>query len=90
MSLVDRLLDFFKRKTTVAEGGGDKAIQKQIAMGKMTARQRIEALLDNGTFQEYDLFVEHKAEDFGMDKTSILKLKDLDKRLKVFRKYISL
>ncbi len=68
MSLVDRLLDFFKRKTTVAEGGGDKAIQKQIAMGKMTARQRIEALLDNGTFQEYDLFVEHKAEDFGMDK----------------------
>lgn len=68
MSFVDSIRDFFKRKSTVTEGGGEKAIQKQVAMGKMTARQRIEALLDDGTFHEYDLFVEHTAEDFGMDK----------------------
>lgn len=68
MSLSQRIMDFFKRKTSVTEGGGPKAVEKQIAMGKMTARQRIEALLDKGTFQEYDLFVEHKAEDFGMNK----------------------
>lgn len=68
MALMDRILDFFKRKTTVAEGGGTKAVEKQVAMGKMTARQRIETLLDDKTFHEYDMFVEHKAEDFGMDK----------------------
>ncbi len=68
MSLLDRVKDFFSRKSTVTEGGGQQAIQKQVAMGKLTARQRIETLLDSGTFHEYDLFVEHKAEDFGMDK----------------------
>lgn len=68
MSFGQRLKDFFLKKMTVTGGGGDKANQKQAAMGKMTARQRIETLLDDGTFHEYDLFVEHKAEDFGMDK----------------------
>lgn len=68
MSLTSRIMDFFKRKSKAAEGGGEQAIQKQIAMGKMTARQRIEALLDEGTFHEWDLFVEHKAAEFGMEK----------------------
>lgn len=68
MSIVDRVKDFFKRKSSVTEGGGEKANLKQNAMGKLTARQRIETLLDESTFHEYDLFVEHKAEDFGMDK----------------------
>jgi acetyl-CoA carboxylase carboxyltransferase component len=68
MSLASRLMDFFKRKSSITEGGGEKAIQKQHQMGKLTARQRIEEILDQGTFHEYDLFVEHKAEDFGMDK----------------------
>lgn len=71
MSIAQRLADFFKKKKVVAEGGGEKAIQKQVSMGKMTARQRIEALLDHGTFHEYDMFVEHKAEDFGMDKKNL-------------------
>jgi len=68
MSFKQRILEFFKLKSKVTEGGGEQAIQKQMAMGKMTARQRINELLDNGSFHEYDLFVEHKAEDFGMDK----------------------
>ncbi len=47
-------------------GGGAKAIEKQNAMGKLTARQRIESLLDKGTFEEYDIFVRHSATEFGM------------------------
>jgi methylmalonyl-CoA decarboxylase subunit alpha len=52
----------------VQKGGGDKAIEKQIAMGKLTARERVLAILDEGSFHEYDLFVEHLARDFDMDK----------------------
>jgi methylmalonyl-CoA decarboxylase subunit alpha len=68
MSLTSMIVDFFKRKSQVTEGGGEQAIKKQASMGKLTARQRIEVLLDSGTFHEWDLFVEHKAEEFGMDK----------------------
>lgn len=56
-----------KRREEIQLGGGEKAIQKQVAMGKMTARERIIQLLDNGSFNEYDLFVEHDARDFGME-----------------------
>ncbi len=66
MSFMQRIIDFFSRKSTVTKGGGDKAISKQKAGGKMTARERIAALLDEGSFHEYDLFVEHKCQDFGM------------------------
>ncbi len=66
MSFMQRIVDFFSRKSTVTLGGGEKAISKQKASGKMTARERIAALLDEGSFHEYDLFVEHKCQDFGM------------------------
>ena len=56
-----------KRREEVQLGGGEKAIQKQVAMGKLTARERIIKLLDEDTFNEYDMFVEHEARDFGMD-----------------------
>ena len=52
-------------------GGGEKAIEKQKAMGKRTARERIMALLDRDSFNEYDLFVEHVGRDFDMDKKSL-------------------
>jgi acetyl-CoA carboxylase carboxyltransferase component len=71
MSMMSRVKDFLTRSTKLEEGGGEKAIQKQISMGKMTARQRIQSILDNGTFQEYDLFIEHKCLDFGMDKKTL-------------------
>ena len=52
-------------------GGGDKAIAKQIAMGKLPARERIGKLLDAGSFYEYDLFIEHDAREFGMENKSL-------------------
>ncbi|HKL32815.1 MAG TPA: acyl-CoA carboxylase subunit beta [Tangfeifania sp.] len=67
MSLRSNVLDLRKRKREVQKGGGDKAIEKQAKMGKLTARERILALLDKNSFHEYDLFVEHSAKDFGMD-----------------------
>ncbi|MCP5425235.1 MAG: acyl-CoA carboxylase subunit beta [Gammaproteobacteria bacterium] len=47
-------------------GGGQKRIDNQHARGKLTARERIELLLDPGTFEEWDMFVEHRCSDFGM------------------------
>ncbi len=61
-----KVLDLQKRKERVYLGGGTKAIEKQKEMGKLTARERVEALLDEGTFNEYDIFVQHSATEFGM------------------------
>ncbi len=61
-----KILDLQSRKERVYLGGGTKAIEKQKAMGKLTARERIEALLDDRTFNEYDIFVQHSATEFGM------------------------
>ena len=47
-------------------GGGQKRIDAQHAKGKLTARERIELLLDDGSFEEWDMFVEHRCADFGM------------------------
>ena len=55
----------------VVVGGGEKAIEKQVAMGKLPARERIEAILDEGSFHEYDLFVSHQAREFDMDKKTL-------------------
>jgi methylmalonyl-CoA decarboxylase subunit alpha len=67
----DKILDLQKRRELVQLGGGEKAIEKQIAMGKLTARERITSILDKGSFNEYDLFVEHDARDFDMDKVTL-------------------
>ena len=68
MSIKHKTLDLKKRMQGALLGGGVKAIEKQQSMGKMTARERIIALLDPNSFHEYDLFVEHAARDFDMDK----------------------
>jgi propionyl-CoA carboxylase beta chain len=52
-------------------GGGVRRIEAQHAKGKLTARERIELLLDVDSFEEWDMFVEHRSHDFGMDKTRI-------------------
>ena len=49
-----------EKKAVVEMGGGEAAIEKQIAMGKLTARDRILSLLDKNSFHEYDLFVKHE------------------------------
>jgi propionyl-CoA carboxylase beta chain len=56
-----------EREQRATEGGGAARVEKQHAAGKMTARERIEFLLDEGTFQEFDKLVEHRSRDFGMD-----------------------
>ena len=52
-------------------GGGQKRIDSQHSKGKLTARERIELLLDEGTFEEWDMFVEHRCADFGMQDNKI-------------------
>ena len=52
-------------------GGGDKRIAAQHGKGKLTARERLELLLDEGTFEEWDMFVEHRCNDFGMAENKI-------------------
>jgi acetyl-CoA carboxylase carboxyltransferase component len=68
VTIKQKTVDLKKRMKDALQGGGKKAIEKQVSMGKMTARERIISLLDTKSFQEYDLFVEHNAKDFNMDK----------------------
>lgn len=68
MSINSKTQDLKKRTQEALQGGGEKAIEKQKATGKMTARERILSLLDKGSFHEYDLFVQHSGKDFDMDK----------------------
>jgi len=71
MSTDKKVQELKKRRQEVQLGGGEQAIQKQVAMGKLTARERIIKLLDEGSFNEYDMFVEHEARDFGMDQKKL-------------------
>lgn len=66
-------LELLQEKSRLAElGGGEKRLEKQRSQGKMTARERIEFLLDEGTFEEFDKFVVHRSTDFGLDEQKIL------------------
>src|ERR1044071_8323755 len=65
--ILDALED---RRAGAKLGGGEKRIEAQHARGKLTARERIELLLDRGSFEEFDMFVEHRATEFGMDKAA--------------------
>lgn len=68
MALEKKIRELKERREKMLLGGGEEAIEKQKSMGKNTARERILAILDEGSFCEYDMFVEHDARDFGMDK----------------------
>jgi propionyl-CoA carboxylase beta chain len=66
-------LQILREKSKLAEqGGGTARLEKQRASGKMTARERIEFFLDEGTFEEFDKFVVHRSNDFGLDKQKFL------------------
>ena len=66
------ILDQLEKKRALARlGGGQKRIDAQHAKGKLTARERIELLMDDGTFEEWDMFVEHRCTDFGMEANKI-------------------
>src|SRR5246127_3569382 len=59
------------RRAGARRGGGDKRIDAQHKRGKLTARERMELLMDRDSFEELDMFVEHRSNDFGMEKTRI-------------------
>jgi len=60
-----------EKRARARQGGGEKRIATQHAKGKLSARERIELLLDEGSFEEWDMFVEHRCTDFGMAAESV-------------------
>ncbi|HHN66444.1 MAG TPA: acyl-CoA carboxylase subunit beta [Thermopetrobacter sp.] len=62
----DILDELQRRREQARAGGGEERIERQHRRGKLTARERIDALLDDGSFEEYDMFVEHRCAEFGM------------------------
>ena len=67
----DRIEDLRRRKTQAETGGGQARVTAQHAKGKMTARERVERLLDEDSFMEVDTLVEHRCRDFDMDRNVI-------------------
>ena len=66
------VIDELERRRAVARlGGGQARIDAQHKRGKLTARERIDLLMDEGSFEELDMFVEHRSTDFGMEKSKI-------------------
>src|SRR5881296_1859732 len=72
MDLEQKLAELKRRDSTAEAGGGSERRERQHREGKMSARERIEFLLDEGTFEETDRFVTHRATDFGMDQQKVL------------------
>ncbi|PIC72175.1 MULTISPECIES: acyl-CoA carboxylase subunit beta [unclassified Sporosarcina] len=68
MNIYDKINELYDKKREIELGGGDERIMKQHEKGKLTARERIDILLDEGTFVELNPFVVHRTRDFGMDK----------------------
>ncbi|MGI9350125.1 MAG: acyl-CoA carboxylase subunit beta [Rhizobiaceae bacterium] len=67
----DVLSELEARREQARLGGGEKRIEAQHAKGKLTARERVDLLLDEGSFEEYDMFVAHRCTEFGMEKTKM-------------------
>ena len=67
----DKIQDLLKKKEIAKLGGGEEKIKAQHNKGKLSARERIEFFVDEGTFEEIDMFVNHRAHDFGLDKMKI-------------------
>src|SRR5438034_8356564 len=66
MNLEEKLQELKRRDQLTDQGGGKARRERQHKEGKMSARERVEFLLDEGTFEETDRFVTHRATDFGM------------------------
>ncbi|MDP2115466.1 MAG: acyl-CoA carboxylase subunit beta [Bacteroidota bacterium] len=72
MNNQDKIKKLIDLRIEAKLGGGEKRIEAQHEKGKLTARERIELLLDEGSFEEYDMFVTHRCDNFGMEKTKFL------------------
>jgi acetyl-CoA carboxylase carboxyltransferase component len=72
MAIQEKIKELIDMREKARLGGGEKRIESQHQKGKYTARERIDMLLDEGSFEEFDMFVSHRTVDFGLDKQSYL------------------
>ncbi len=72
MAIEDKIKILLEKRELAKLGGGVSRIESQHKKGKLTARERIEILLDEGSFEEFDMFVTHTSHDFGLDEQKIL------------------
>ncbi len=63
----EKIAELVERRAAARLGGGEKRIEAQHSKGKLTARERLSLLLDEGSFEEYDMFVRHRCHNFGME-----------------------
>src|SRR5579862_4481204 len=70
-AMTDILKRLEAKRAAARAGGGKRRVEAQHAKGKLTARERLEVLLDPGSFEEWDMFVEHRTEDFGMGEQKV-------------------
>ena len=68
MSIEKKIEELLEKRKQALLGGGQKRIEAQHSKGKLTARERINILLDEGSFEEFDMFVTHRCTDFGLEK----------------------
>ena len=72
MKNIEKINNLILLREEAMKGGGEKRIESQHNKGKYTARERIDMVLDEGSFEEFDMFVKHRSTDFGMEKTHFL------------------
>jgi acetyl-CoA carboxylase carboxyltransferase component len=72
MAIEDRIKQLIDKRELAKLGGGQKRIDSQHKKGKLTARERIDLLLDEGSFEEFDMFVSHRCTDFGIESEKYL------------------
>ncbi len=72
MAIEDKIKELIEKRAKARLGGGEKRIQAQHDKGKLTARERIEMLLDENSFEEFDMFISHRCTDFEMEKKKYL------------------
>ncbi|GAB4296777.1 MAG: acyl-CoA carboxylase subunit beta [Ignavibacteriaceae bacterium] len=72
MATRDKIKELMELRNQARLGGGEKRIEAQHRKGKLTARERLDLLLDEGSFEEFDMFVSHRSIDFGLDKEAYL------------------
>ena len=79
MSSQDKIRELIELRDKARLGGGEKRIESQHKKGKYTARERIEILLDEGSFEEFDMFVTHRSHRFWTGKAAISRRRSSDR-----------
>ena len=72
MTMQEKINELLELRAKARMGGGEKRIEKQHSQGKFTARERILMFLDEGSFEEFDMFVTHRCTNFGLEKEKYL------------------